>query len=387
MRGPADRFHEFVDRRMRQAGGTGNLCQMAFALEGEVDVEAIGTRIDALGLPILLRVEQSDQMDARALFDESWSRPVPSAESSKVEVLVASGSEKSAFLLRWNHALMDAGGADHLVRILDGADPATFRLLDAPSTLLARARGRAGSLFVPLHRLAARTVLAALRRRPWSPSPDGAGGRVFFHTFDEPTSDRIRVAGGLRGNHRLMAAAAGGIASALSAGPEDVLLVPCPVDLRPPTWRGPVFANYSTNLLVRLSVGALGTAQEGASEVRSRFEGALRRREGAVLILLFSALGKVPLLVARALFGARDPSSFLYSNIVLKSGANGILFERPVTGCYLAARPSRPPGVCVMLSTWAGRLTVGVPVDGVDGLRVLRAVVARIGGEVDGWRF
>ena len=375
---------------MRAHGGAGNVCQFAFELDGQLDIGFVRGRAERvgalLGPEVPIRVTAATG-DVEALFRLHWAAPVPGPESPVLEIFVSSG-DRSTLLVRWPHARMDAPGADRFLQLLDGVDPEGFRLHDAPSSLLRRARGRLGwlRLGLALHALALRTLSGLFLRRPWAPEPGDSAPDVRFHTFDADTTTRIQTAGGVAGNHRLLAAAAAGVAKALGADSEDDVLVPCPVDLRPGGWKGPVLSNYVSTVVLRLPVRSLASGESAGEAVRSRFLRAIRRHEDAALVHLYALAGRAPDALTRALFGARDPSSLLYSNVTLEAGASGSLLGLPVLRALVAAQVDRPPGVCVMLSTCASRLTVAVPTVGLDGGAVLKAVVARIAGEVEGWR-
>ena len=172
--GIGDRFHHYMDRRMRAGGGTGNGSQFLFELEGRLDPEALRERLDALQGPwteVPLEVLEGSP-EVEAFFNEHYARDFPRPESAQpLQAILSLGQERSLLLLRWSHVLMDAPGGDLLVRMLDGEDPDRFRLHDSPPSLWKRAsRGAWLRALLAVHAHALRFLLGSVpapaQRRP-----------------------------------------------------------------------------------------------------------------------------------------------------------------------------------------------------------------------------
>ena len=164
--GIGDRFHRYMDRRMRSGGGTGNGSQFLFELEGRLDPEELGARLDALPGPwtrVPLQVLDGSP-EIESFFNEHYARDFPRPESQEpLEAVLSLSDERSLLLLRWNHVLMDAPGGDLLVRMLDGEDPERFRLHDSPPSLWKRAsRGSWLKALLAVHEHALRFLLGSI---------------------------------------------------------------------------------------------------------------------------------------------------------------------------------------------------------------------------------
>lgn len=413
--GPGDLYHLFMDRRMRRGGGCGNGSQLVFELDGEVDEKDLRGRLDGLqaACPVLaaglrswpthrwqvrgahripLTVDDGGG-DAEALFDRHFRRPFPPPDQPSFEVVLAPGP-RSRLLFRWLHPLMDAPGAVRLLEILDGADPSLYRLHDQPPSLARRARGGPRwRLVVAVHNFLIRYLLRSIPPpKQAALPPGGPRPQVLWHTFGEEETRRIdervtRLAGPLQANHAFLATAFMAAARTLGVRRGTRLLIPCPVNLRPPAWRGPVFANYFTSVLVQLGARKLGSLEQAVDAVRDGFRRALRRKEEAATFWMMGLSRWLPHpLYSLLMLGptARDPASVYYSYVTLDAGRRGMLLGHPVRRCLAASHVLRPPGASLVFSRCAGRLTVAVPHNGFDRADdLLGGAVALLRGETD----
>lgn len=393
--GTGDLYDVFMDRRMRAGGGPGNGSQILYELDGPIDVEVLRRRLDDLlaACPVLgarltswpvyrwtegeghrIPLEVVDgEPGALALFNERFGRTFPPLDRPGFEVIVAPGEARSLLMLRWLHALMDAPGAELLVRLIDGADPARFRLFDDPPTLNRRARG--GSiprLAVAVHnfllRYLARSLPPPHQRRTDRADPTS---RLLAHTFDEGATAAIdrraaEVAGPLQANHFLMGVAFLAARDVLRPGRFASLLIPCPVNLRPPAWRGPVFANYFTSVLTQLPARRITGLAGAVAAVRDRFRILLSRKEDAAAFWMMGLVRYLPHPLYKLLMlgpTGRDPASLYYSNVVLDT-PEGTLLGRRVVRCLAASTVLNPPGAALVFIRCGGRLTVEVSARG-----------------------
>ena len=393
--GAGDLYHVFLDRRMRAAGGVGDGSQMLFELEGELSPEDLRGRLDRLleACPVLgaglrrwprwrwqgvegwrIPLEVEDAPDGpEALFDRWFVRPFARPAEPSFGVVLGRGGGHSYLLLRWLHPLMDAGGADRLVRLLDGADPARYRMHDDPPSLARRARGgsRPG-LVLAVHNFVLRYLFAALAPARQA-RPTGDTTKVHWHTLDEAETAAVEqraseAAGPLQANHFFLGAAFVAATRTLGLRPGGRLLIPCPIDLRPAAWPGPVFANYSTPVLVLLPAKKLGSLRTATAAVRDRFRLALKRREEAATFWMMSLSRWVP----HALYGllmqgptVGDPATLYYSSFALGCAEDGQLLGLPLRRFVAASHVLSRPGAAVVFARCGGRLTVAVPDTGL----------------------
>jgi hypothetical protein len=155
----------------------------------------------------------------------------------------------------------------------------------------------------------------------------------------------------------------------LGVGERDRLLIPCPLDVRPPAWRGPVFTNYFTSVLLRLKVGELASPAEAVDAVKRRFRQALRQRQDVSNLFMMGMARFLPYPAMRLLMEGptlRDPASLYYSKVDLKAAADGTLLGLPVRSARIASSVVRRPGITILFCRCAGALTVSVVGAGFD---------------------
>lgn len=377
--GIGDRYHRYIDKKIRGAGGPGNGSQFLFELKGLLDPELLRARLEALPGPwdsIPLRLD-GDGGSADELFNAWFARPFPGpGVAEPLGVVLGEHRGDSLLLLRWNHALMDAPGADLLVRMLDGEPVERFRLQDQPPTLWRRVarRGLLANAWT-VHANVLRFVLSSLpspiqrRIRREEPPP-----RVRFTILDEVSAARVdrraaELAGPLEGSHYLLACAARAAAATLGAQDRDRLLIPCPLDVRPPTWRGPVFTNYFTSLLLRLRVGDLATPASAVAAVKHHFRQALRHRQDISNLFMMGMARFLPYPAMRLLMEGpawHDQASLYYSKVDLKAAADGTLLGLALRSTRIASSVARRPGITILFCRCAGALSVSVVGAGFD---------------------
>jgi hypothetical protein len=377
--GIGDRYHRYIDRKIRGDGGPGNGSQFLFELGARLDPAMVRARLDALDGPwdaIPLEVEVADSSPSE-LFNAWFAKPFPRPGGPEpLEVVVGQHGDRGLLLLRWNHALMDAPGADLLVRMLDGEPMERFRLHDQPPTLWKRV-ARKGllaniwTIHANILRFVASSFPSPVQRRVRADEPPP---RVRFAALDEVSTARIdrrtaKLAGPLEGSHYLLACAARAVAAVLGVGERDRLLIPCPLDVRPPAWRGPVFTNYFTSVLLRLKVGELASPAEAVDAVKRRFRQALRQRQDVSNLFMMGMARFLPYPAMRLLMEGptlRDPASLYYSKVDLKAAADGTLLGLPVRSARIASSVVRRPGITILFCRCAGALTVSVVGAGFD---------------------
>ena len=412
--GIADRYQLFMDRRMRAEGGPGNGSVFLFELDGELDPTLLRARLDRLldicpvlgaglspwprrrwetvtGFRIPLEVMEFDGT-ADELFNRVYSRPFAAAQDPSFQAIVCPGATRSMLVLRWLHPLMDAPGGAMVVRLLAGEDVARYRLHDEPPSLARRSRGGSlARLAVAVHNFMLRHAAASL---PPAIQPkltrSTATPELLAVTFDREETAAIdaraaELAGSLESNHYFLAVAFRAAAQVLDAGRWSRLLIPCPINLRPPAWKGPVFSNYLSSVLVRLPASRMLTLESTVTAVKRRFRRSLRRREDAAAFWMMGLVRFLPHpLYTLLMLGPmlRDPASLYYSHVSLNVGEDGTLFGMPIRRCLAASHVLRPPAAALVFVRCAGKLTVQVPQRGYERAQdLLDRAVALLRGE------
>jgi len=406
--GPVDLFHRFLDWRMR-LGGVGNASLFVFELDGELGAAELTERLAALAEiapqvrgrlrgppwrmvvepgPVPLVIDEGDD-DAESFFNRWYDAPAPKPGEPSLTAILRTGPETSLLGIRWSHVLMDATGCDLLCQLLDGADPARFKLVDEPPTLWKRAaRG------VPAWRLVGACAGALVRYLATALPPpvqgrtEKSGARVLFHSFsrDETAAvtARLRQLGGADRNAVLLAIGARAFAAVVKPARWRRVCLPVPINLRPPAWRGPIFANYLSTVLVSVPVAALDTLDGAIDALKARTRRAIERHEDVFNLFMMAHATVFPnLLMGLFVQGPtlRDPGSLYSSHVVLKAGRDGTYLGRPLRRALIGSQILRPPGLAVAWVEAAGRLTAMVPTRGFVGAEdVLEHALAELRG-------
>ncbi len=401
---------------MRGARGVGNGSQFLFHLDGHVDPVKVEQRIRTLGerLPLLtssladwpsrawtagaalapVRVEEVPGSDEGA-FDDWFGRwfgePFLPPSQPSLEVVVGRGEGGTAVLVRWLHLLSDAPGMDLFCRLLDGEDPARFRLTQEPTALVKRSRRdrSAGQRILAGHALVLRHLARSVPP-PFQPRVDRRArqtARVRTLTGEETAAvwQRATALGGLDRNGFLLGALARACVRAWSPASWRTLRIPVPVSLRPPAWRGPVLGNWFTMVLLHVPVRRLDSLEAATAACREAWRLALERSEDVATMALMSPAGWLPGWLARGFLDGpslRDGATANTSYVELKTGANGTFLGQPLLRAAIASSILAPPGVAGVFSGCAGRLSVAVPGQvGEAGDALHRELLALLRGE------
>ena len=371
--GLGDRYHRYIDRRIRAEGGPDNGSQFLFELDGRLDPALLRARLDGLPGPwtaVPLRVEEGD-LSAADLFNRWFSQEFPRPDSEEpLHVILHLRAASSLLLLRWSHTLMDAPGADLLLQMLDGQPVERFRLHDDPPTLWRRVAGPGiWRPFFTLH-LAAASFLRGALRPSWRRSrvTEGPPQQARFLLLDVDQTRRVDahaalLAGPLEANHYLLACAARAAGEVLGAGPSDRVLLPCPMDVRPRAWRGPVFANYFSSVILRLTTAELADPRRAVGAAREQFRAALAEKQDVLNLFVMGLARFLPYVGMRLLIegpGLRDPSTLYYSKVDLSVGRSGTLLGLPLRSWVIASSVLPDPGVTVLYSRCGDRLCATV---------------------------
>lgn len=390
-----DLFHRYLDVRMRAARGLGNGSQFLFELDGELDADILRGRLATLAetVPLLTAglgpwpavrwaAVPSHEVPVReepvggtvdAWFSRWFGEPFAPLQTPSVEFVLGRVPGRTAVLVRWLHTLADAPGMDLLCRMLDGEDPARFKLDSPPGALVRRAQGGTPWLrrALDVHRLAVRHLLRSIP--PPFQAPIDRQGRqgVQLETLNvQETSQLWGRAGELSGLDRnafLLGALARAAVRAWSPSPWRSLRIPVPVSLRPPAWCGPVLGNWFTMVLLQVPVRRLGSLEQSVETCRDAWRAALGRGEDRATMALMEPARVLPPVLARLFLDGpalRDGATVNTSWVELKTGASGTWLGLPVLRGAMASSILAPPGLAGVFSSCAGRLSVAVPGQG-----------------------
>lgn len=384
--GVPDRFHGYLDRRMRAARGLGNGSQFVFELAGTVDADDLRARLEgararvprlnvalqgsrwvACEEPVPVREEAVDG-SVEDWFGRWFGEPFRPLEQPSLEVVLGRTGGGTAVLLRWLHALSDAPGMDLLCRLLDGEE--RLKLEEPAGALVRRLRGDRSLLrrVWDVHHLMGRHVLRELIPPVQAPVDRRARQTVRSATLSrDQTAALWARAGELSGTDRnafLLAASARAFVRAFRPAGWRSVRLPVPVNLRPPAWRGPVLGNWFAMVLLQLPVRRLRTLEEAVTTVRAAWRGAIARHEERATNALMTPAAVLPTWLGRLVTDGprlRDGASLNTSYVELGTGRGGTFLGHPLQRGLIASSILAPPGLATVFAGCAGRLSVAVP--------------------------
>ncbi len=398
--GGADLYHRNADRRSRRRGEAGNVAHVFYELEGAVDPADLRDRAQALldaapmlagscgpwprsaltaqaSPEILLEVEPWDG-DAEAFLDRWSATPLPDPWAPQ---FVLGRGERTALLIRFSHAHLDAGGAHLLVRALQTG---SFKgpLIEAPTDLVRRSRRSSSALgrFVAAHALSVRQSVLRWLPGMWGPPRSGEGPGLVLATLDEDASRRLFEGGEV--GLALYAIAAEALGEVADIPSWRRLCVPVPVTLRNREWHGPIVGNALCGIQLHLPVRSLRDGASAKKATKRAWDGALRRIEDVMGFGTFELARWVPpvvfALMARA-FVPWDRTSLLASYVRLEAGREPSVLGLPLRRTIVLGAPLTPPGLGVVFTRAQGRLTVMVNSRGNRLARpLLEAILRRL---------
>jgi hypothetical protein len=400
-----DYFMHGQDRRMRQSGLPGNVCRVALKLGPGLDTDLLRQRVAASpildwlarvritrSLPIPLPVWRAVAERRMVLREHNGQeaggegldhlptgvlgRDLHAGQGPALGLdLVRRADETRHFVLSWNHALMDARGAELILRHLDAGD----QVKDPPSI---------GDMIAPGQRNGGlarwcRDVRLARGSVKWlntsgseplftlMPAGRGAGpchGLTRLVPFTREETARIderceRLNAGFRRSHFYLAASIQALhAVASGRGNKDgAYLIPVPHDTRPRGSNGPIFSNHLSILFYRIeprqAASLSGIIEELSrqmmDQIRTRFPeccmAALGMFKPLPLDSYVSHLGKP----TRGKF-----ASFCFSDSgETCAGMTGLL-GAPIQAVTHLIPTWRPPGLTVLFWRFGGQLRV-----------------------------
>jgi len=398
-----DYFMHGQDHRLRQAGLPGNVCRVALRLESGLDTDLLRRRVAAspildwlgrvriirplpLVAPLWRRVARP-----RAVFHEHDGQEV-SEEGQGLLPHVVAGRDLHAghgpalaldlvrhadgtrhLVLSWNHALMDARGAELILSHLNGdsaqkGSPTIQNLIHAEQKgwdlpgwcrKVKRAHGSAKWL-----RESGREPLFSLVPAGLPARPCRNHYRVLW--FSEPETSRIdgrceRLNAGFRRSHFYLAASFRALhAVAVRRGNRTgAYLVPVPHDTRRRGANGPIFSNHLSVLFYRIEPHLVARLSDILAELSRQMMNQIRDGFPESCMAALDMFKPLPLdfYVRRLGKPTRGKfATFCFSDAgETCAGMSQLLGGRIRTVSHLVAT-WRPPGLTVLFWSFSGRL-------------------------------
>lgn len=421
--GGIDVFHLMEDREMRSRGLAGNLCVYHLELDGRLDPGGLGRRVrravelvPELGwrlarglappprwtsggvLAPAVRVQEVGSEPLAALVERALLQPLDGERPWSIDL--HRGRERDALTFRWFHPLVDAKGAERLLRWLgSGAGDAP----EAPPP----PEERFGSSERPIAKLDRKARLALMRaynqhamelgRTPvLSPATTAAGAvgpatrLVRVHLTAEETrrfDRRVRERARLAETSVMIWIAARVVDRELQARgfAPPRYLVPVPLSIDPKVGSGRMLGNHLSMMMFALDRDDLADEARAIGRLAEQQRGIVRQKLDLGMAAALDFARWLPRPVYRALstrpFGGREMASFIFSNpgpVAIESFAGlPVLDALPVPAAVL------PPGLQIIFTRHGGRLSaLLIYVDGVLTPRSAEAMAADLHREL-----
>lgn len=414
-----DYFIHAIDRQMRRAGMPGNVCRMIVSLEGRLDAALLRHRLAASPLfdwlarvrmirllpvlsplwrahaappPPLLHEHEGNGADGSHGADDAgldgipraiFSRELRAGQAPALTLdLVRHAGDRAHLILSWHHALLDARGAELLLRHLADAgagapDPAAD-LINPAQTCFSLPRLWRG---YPRKLSFARESLAFITstcRAPFftlMPAPPPARraaapgrneSRAILFTRDETARIDARcfaMNASFRRSHFYLAATVQGLhAVASRRGNQDAAyVIPVPHDLRRRGAAGPIFSNQLSFLFYRIEPALAASLPEMIRELTRQMMDQMRHRNPDSFLAAMELFKPTPLdFYVRQLgrpTGGKFATFFFSDAGESCPGLEDLAGARPTAITHLAPA-SRPPGLTVVFSRFRGRVSV-----------------------------
>jgi hypothetical protein len=381
------------DHELRRRGFAGNSCQILMELGAALPAAVLQQRLDELhgrfplrgarlrgflrpgwipnvaGSPTpTVRIHQA----APVLADRLLNEPLESRSGELLRFdLIEHTDGRSTVVFTWNHALMDAPGAEYFLALIgrDDLPWADARPATPSAETPARLADRLRLAWKSLHHLD--KFCRAAPRSPGVRFPEApARLRYRVETFSADETARVRAnatrlcgvlgaaqfhaATALVGLHRLQQRLG-------CASPSYVL--PVPVGLRPKGGIEPVFSNQVGMLMLQLLPGQLESPAQAAAELKKQTADAMRSgllESGRALCELFQFL-PLPIYMAMVKQGLRgEICSLFYGDSGHVSPALTKFLGAPIRDFTHVAAVTPSPGVGVVFFSFGGTLRVTV---------------------------
>ena len=387
---------------MRRAGMLGNVCRVALRLEAGLDVNLLRERVTASPIldwlarvritrpllalsPVWRKAEQPRTFFFEHPVQEAGGdgpgmlpqvvagRDLHACEGALALDLVRRKDGTAQFVLSWNHALMDARGAELILRhlSLDGAAKGTPTIEN-----LINPEQRGWSLSKWWRKLAlARGSLKWLResgREPLftllpSPRPaDGCRNPCRLLSFSEEETARInercqRLNAGFRRSHFYLAASLRSLHTvAVRRGNETgAYLIPVPHDMRRRGASGPIFSNHLSILFYRIEPRQAARLSDIISELTRQMMEQIRDRFPESCMAALDMFKPIPLDYYVRHLG--QPTRGKFASLCFSDSGEtcaGIseMFGARIREVTHWVPTWRPPGLTVLFWSFSGRL-------------------------------
>jgi hypothetical protein len=397
-----DYFMHGQDRRMRRYGLPGNVCRVALRLDGGLDAELLRRRVaDSPILNWLARVRIVRSLplmpprweaatEPKTIFHEHngaaangaepgslppavVGRDLHAAEGPSLALdLVSHADGSKHFVISWNHALMDARGAEFILRHLNAGDG----VKDAPTmdNLINPAQQQWNlSKWWNSVKLA-RGSMAWLRKSGSAPlfslmpgpHPVGAcRGQQRLISFTEVETARIdarcqSLNAGFRRSQLYLASSIRALHTVAQArGNKDgAYLVPVPHDMRRRGTNGPIFSNQLSILFYRIEPRQAASLTETITELTRQMMNQIRDRFPEACMAALDMFKPLPLDYYVRHLGQPTRGTFAslcFSDSGETCAGMSDMLGGQITEVTHLVPTWRPPGLTVLFWSFSGR--------------------------------
>ncbi len=397
-----DYFMHSQDARMRDAGLPGNICRVALRLDGGLDPEALRRRIESspvFGWLARMHITRPWQVapptwrataSPRAFFQvhppngshgevlgavprEIGQREMHAARGPSLAIdLVGHSNGSQDLILSWNHALLDARGAEFILRHLYSGpapdDSSTLESLinpDQTSFGFSKWWNSLGRARLSLNWLKAsgKPPLFSLMPEAAPASAPKNHSRLLLFTSEEAARIDARcksLNAAFRRSHFYLAASLRAVHEvALRRGKADsAYLLPVPHDKRRRGAKGPIFSNHLSILFYRIEAHQATNLSAVIEELTKQMMEQIRTQFPECCMAALDMFKPLPLNLY--LYQLGKPSQGKFASFCFSDSGETCAGIRDVMGAKIQSvvhmvSTWRPPGLTVLFWSYAGR--------------------------------
>jgi len=386
-----DFFLLALDRNMRKNGTTGNVCHLGVDLHGSLSRAEMLARCQELQLlqwlnsvsirrrwPLQIPHWQKSSTKGGVLLhehfqddgipEEIFQRALAVRAGATLAIdLIQRGSHKTTVVISWHHALMDAHGAEMLLRHIAEAEPTapgkifpTFPANGSLISQLGKAK-EAKDLVVS----ASRNPVALLKQPGASGDTQLKFRLVEFSAAETAAIDQtaVIVGAGFRKSVLYLAAAALSLRGLFGRrdGAESAFCVPVPQDQRRRGATGPVVSNQVSFFFYRIPYDQLGSLQSAVQCISTQMLEQMRGEKQKSYATMMTLFRRLPLGVyAGMLKTSTNQNSFHFSDTGESLSGFTSFLGRQVERVVHYPPCTYPPGFTIVFMRYQGRLSATI---------------------------
>ena len=397
----SDYFLYALDERLRKATGRGNACSLAMELDAQLSPEKVQKRLDsipalsALGALRLVKVFPGSVPRWRSCLESSaltlklspntlnWERgqlndfaDIHPRRQAPLRFDLISGPHSSTLLFTWHHALMDANGAEELLRVIGASSEAwdDTHLLPKNSSLPSALNISAGFFKrLKIHREARRIIFDSAKKPVALIGGSGAkpGGSAYrLVRFDLDQTKHIDrncegLGAALFKSSVYLAASARALRRILQdrgVAPADFHL-PVPHNLRKLGAASPIISNHITFLFFRIPSAVLGELKHCVHYIIADLQRMVQQREHLTCTTFLHDMRHLPRQIYLSLVDkptAGNLASFFFSDRGEALNRLDSFMGGKITRIAHFPPNTHPPGFTVVFSRWKGCLIASI---------------------------